>query len=141
MKIMFPMIADVEEYRRAVEVVELEKQHLLKRGHRLPEPLKLGAMIEIPSLLWQLDLYSRLQRHYPKPKPYATEAAMDGKWKLLCRDAQPLELFDLEADLAETTNLLERHPEVAERLARDVRAFLDAPRDASGITKKGQAGK
>jgi phosphotransferase system enzyme I (PtsP) len=55
MKIMFPMIADVEEYRRAVEVVELEKQHLLKRGHRLPEPLKLGAMIEIPSLLWQLD--------------------------------------------------------------------------------------
>ena len=92
-------------------------------------------------LLWQLDLYSRLQRHYPKPKPYATEAAMDGKWKLLCRDAQPLELFDLEADLAETTNLLERHPEVAERLARDVRAFLDAPRDASGITKKGQAGK
>ena len=43
------------EYKRAVEVVELEKQHLLKRGHRLPEPLKLGAMIEIPSLLWQLD--------------------------------------------------------------------------------------
>jgi arylsulfatase A-like enzyme len=92
-------------------------------------------------LLWQLDLYSRLQRHYPKPKPYATEAAMDGKWKLLCRDAQPLELFDLEADLAETTDLLERHPEVAARLARDVRSFLDAPRDASGIAKKGPAGK
>ncbi len=55
MKIMFPMIADVEEYRRAVEVVEIEKAHLLKRGHRLPEPLKLGVMIEIPSLLWQLD--------------------------------------------------------------------------------------
>jgi phosphotransferase system enzyme I (PtsP) len=49
------MIADVEEYKRAVEVVEMEKQHLLNRGHRLPEPLKLGAMIEIPSLLWQLD--------------------------------------------------------------------------------------
>ena len=55
MKIMVPMIADVEEYKRAVEVVELEKQHLLKRGHKLPTPLKLGAMIEIPSLLWQLD--------------------------------------------------------------------------------------
>jgi phosphotransferase system enzyme I (PtsP) len=55
MKIMFPMIADVEEYKRALDVVEIEKQHLLKRGHRLPEPLKLGAMIEIPSLLWQLD--------------------------------------------------------------------------------------
>jgi hypothetical protein len=47
----------------------------------------------------------------------------------------------LEADLAETTNLLERHPEVAERLARSVRSFLDAPRDASGITKKEPAGK
>ncbi len=55
MKIMFPMIADVEEYKRALDVVEIEKQHLLARGHRLPEPLKLGAMIEIPSLLWQLD--------------------------------------------------------------------------------------
>jgi phosphotransferase system, enzyme I, PtsP len=55
MKIMFPMIADVEEYKRALEVVEIEKAHLLKRGHVLPSPLKLGVMIEIPSLLWQLD--------------------------------------------------------------------------------------
>ena len=55
MKIMFPMIADVEEYKRAIEVVEIEKAHLLKRGHVLPTPLKLGVMIEVPSLLWQLD--------------------------------------------------------------------------------------
>jgi phosphotransferase system, enzyme I, PtsP len=39
LKIMFPMIADVEEYKRAVEVVETEKEHLLKRGHKLlPSP-------------------------------------------------------------------------------------------------------
>ena len=55
MKIMFPMIADIEEYKRALEVVEIEKAHLLKRGHVLPTPLKLGVMIEVPSLLWQLD--------------------------------------------------------------------------------------
>jgi phosphotransferase system, enzyme I, PtsP len=55
MKIMFPMIADVEEYKRALEVLEMEKAHLLKRGHVLPSPLKIGVMIEIPSLLWQLD--------------------------------------------------------------------------------------
>ncbi|MFM8903828.1 MAG: hypothetical protein ACKOIB_01030, partial [Verrucomicrobiota bacterium] len=83
----------------------------------------------------------RLQRHYPKPKPFATEAAMDGKWKLLCRDGRPVELFDLEADLSETTNLLQQHPEVAERLTREVRAFLDAPRDASGIAQKRPAKK
>ena len=55
MKIMFPMIADVEEYRRAFEAVEVEKRYLVARGHKLPSPLKLGVMIEIPSLIWQLD--------------------------------------------------------------------------------------
>src|SRR5438874_13685704 len=55
MKIMFPMIADVEEYRRAREAVEAEKLYLTKRGHDLPSELKLGVMIEIPSLIWQLD--------------------------------------------------------------------------------------
>jgi len=55
LKIMFPMIADVEDYRRACEVVEIEKAYLTARGHTLPQPLKLGVMIEIPSLLWQLD--------------------------------------------------------------------------------------
>jgi phosphotransferase system, enzyme I, PtsP len=55
MKIMFPMIADVEEYRRACEAVELEKAYLAKRGHTLPSVIRLGVMIEIPSLIWQLD--------------------------------------------------------------------------------------
>jgi phosphotransferase system enzyme I (PtsP) len=55
MKIMFPMIADVDEYRRATEAVEAEKTYLTARGHQLPSQLKLGVMIEIPSLIWQLD--------------------------------------------------------------------------------------
>ncbi len=92
-------------------------------------------------LLWQLDLYKRLQRHYPKPTPYATEVAMEGKWKLLCNDAEPLELFDLEADLGETNNLLDTHAETVARLARSVQAFLDAPRDSSGFAPKDAAGK
>jgi len=55
MKIMFPMIADVEEYRRAAEAVEAEKAYLAARGHQLPARLLLGVMIEIPSVIWQLD--------------------------------------------------------------------------------------
>lgn len=55
MKIMFPMIADVEEYRRAREAVDAEKDYLARHGHELPSAVKLGAMIEIPSLIWQLD--------------------------------------------------------------------------------------
>ena len=55
LKIMFPMIADVEEYRRAREAVEVEKDFLLRHGHPLPSAIKLGVMIEIPALIWQLD--------------------------------------------------------------------------------------
>ena len=55
MKIMFPMIANVPEYLQAKAVVDTEKEWLTARGHQLPKNLKLGVMIEIPSLLWQLD--------------------------------------------------------------------------------------
>ncbi len=55
LKIMFPMIADVDEFIRARDIVELEKTHLTKHGHKLPNSIKLGVMIEIPSLIWQLD--------------------------------------------------------------------------------------
>jgi phosphotransferase system, enzyme I, PtsP len=55
MKIMFPMIADVPEYLQAKAVVEKEVAWLAARGHGSPHNLKIGVMIEIPSLLWQLD--------------------------------------------------------------------------------------
>jgi phosphotransferase system, enzyme I, PtsP len=55
LKIMFPMIADVDEYLRAKDVFDREIAYLTKRGHALPQSVKLGVMIEIPSLLWQLD--------------------------------------------------------------------------------------
>ena len=56
LKIMFPMIADVQEFVTARDVVMKEQAYLKARGYVLPASLKLGAMIEIPSLLWQLDL-------------------------------------------------------------------------------------
>ena len=31
------------------------------------------------TVFWQLDLYKSIQRHYPKPKPYATEVAKRGE--------------------------------------------------------------
>jgi N-acetylgalactosamine-6-sulfatase len=84
-------------------------------------------------LFWQLDLYPGMQRHVPKPKPYATEAVMEGRWKLLTRDGQPLELFDLEADVGETNNLLEKHPDIVKKMAGQIRDFLSSPRDRSGM--------
>jgi phosphotransferase system, enzyme I, PtsP len=54
-KIMFPMIADVDEYLQAKAAVDKEIAYLTARKHELPKSLKIGVMIEIPSLIWQLD--------------------------------------------------------------------------------------
>lgn len=54
-RIMFPMIATVEEFEGARDMVHLEVAHLTRHGHALPEALELGVMVEVPSLLWQLD--------------------------------------------------------------------------------------
>ena len=55
MKVMFPMIADVSEYLQAKAAVDKERAYLAARGHALPKSLQIGVMIEIPSLIWQLD--------------------------------------------------------------------------------------
>lgn len=55
LRIMFPMIAEVQEFLTAKAMVEAEKHHLKARGHKLPAAIELGAMIEVPSLVWQLE--------------------------------------------------------------------------------------
>ena len=53
--LMFPMIATVEEFDQAKALVERELTHLRRHGHKLPERVEVGAMVEVPSLLYQLD--------------------------------------------------------------------------------------
>ena len=55
LRLMFPMVTEVVEFERAKAIVEREQEHLLHHGHACPERLVLGTMIEVPSLLWQLD--------------------------------------------------------------------------------------
>ncbi|MCI0600264.1 MAG: phosphoenolpyruvate--protein phosphotransferase [Beijerinckiaceae bacterium] len=55
LRIMFPMIATVEEFEAAKSFVDNELGHLRKHGRAPPSSLKLGVMIEVPSMLWQLD--------------------------------------------------------------------------------------
>jgi phosphotransferase system, enzyme I, PtsP len=52
---MFPMIATVEEFEKARALVELELTHLRRHGHQLPDRLEVGTMVEVPSLLFQMD--------------------------------------------------------------------------------------
>ncbi len=54
LKLMFPMVATCDEFERAKKVVEREKNYLSAHGHPLPSDLKLGVMLEVPSLLFQL---------------------------------------------------------------------------------------
>jgi phosphotransferase system enzyme I (PtsP) len=55
LRVMFPMIAAVEEYDKAKTMVEIELTHLRKHGHLLPDRVHVGTMLEVPSLLFQLD--------------------------------------------------------------------------------------
>ena len=55
LRIMFPMIAMVEEFDKGKALVEIELTHLRRHGHPLPERIEIGAMLEVPSLLFQLD--------------------------------------------------------------------------------------
>jgi phosphotransferase system, enzyme I, PtsP len=55
LKIMFPMIATVSEFDQAKGLVERELTHLRRHGHKLPDAVEVGSMVEVPSLLYQLD--------------------------------------------------------------------------------------
>jgi phosphotransferase system enzyme I (PtsP) len=55
LRVMFPMIATVDEFDRAKQLVERELTHLRRHGHALPDRVQIGAMLEVPSLLYQLD--------------------------------------------------------------------------------------
>lgn len=55
LRVMFPMIATVDEFRAARELVDVECAWAKRRGRALPALLRVGAMIECPSLLWHLD--------------------------------------------------------------------------------------
>jgi phosphotransferase system enzyme I (PtsP) len=55
LKIMFPMVSTVQEFDQAKELVERELTHLRRHGHKLPDEVEVGSMVEVPSLLYQLD--------------------------------------------------------------------------------------
>jgi phosphotransferase system enzyme I (PtsP) len=61
LRVMFPMIAAIDEFDRARALVERELTHLRRHGHKLPDRVHVGAMVEVPSLLFQLDeLFARV---------------------------------------------------------------------------------
>ncbi|HTK13156.1 MAG TPA: phosphoenolpyruvate--protein phosphotransferase [Xanthobacteraceae bacterium] len=55
LSLMFPMVSVVSEFDEARALLERELTHLRRHSHRMPDSIELGAMLEVPSLLFQLD--------------------------------------------------------------------------------------
>ena len=55
LRLMLPMVTELGEIFQAREIIDKEVRHLSRFAHDLPTVLRIGAMLEVPSLLWQLD--------------------------------------------------------------------------------------
>ncbi|MDE2487484.1 MAG: phosphoenolpyruvate--protein phosphotransferase [Alphaproteobacteria bacterium] len=55
LRIMFPLVASVDEFRTARAMVDHEVAWAQRRGRKAPERLDVGAMVEAPAVIWHLD--------------------------------------------------------------------------------------
>lgn len=59
LKIMFPMIATLDEFKMAKSILLEEKQSLKSDGYSVSETLEVGVMIEIPSAAIMADILAK----------------------------------------------------------------------------------
>ncbi|WP_042455952.1 phosphoenolpyruvate--protein phosphotransferase [Neobacillus dielmonensis] len=59
LKIMFPMIATLGEFRDAKAILEEEKQKLVAEGQTVSDHIELGIMVEIPSTAVLADQFAK----------------------------------------------------------------------------------
>ena len=55
LRVMFPLISNASEFRRARDLVSSEIDWATARGRELPVRVEVGAMVETPALAFQLD--------------------------------------------------------------------------------------
>ena len=55
LRIMLPMVTELDEVSRTRTLIERELAHMRRHDHAEPTSLKVGAMVEVPAMLWQLD--------------------------------------------------------------------------------------
>lgn len=54
LRVMFPLVAEVAEFDAARAMLEYEIERAAHRGHAPPKMVRVGAMLEVPSLYFQL---------------------------------------------------------------------------------------
>ena len=89
------------------KVLPLEGKSLLPIFHNRP----VGGMSPSRVLCWDLN---------------GNRAVRMGKWKLVAVKGRPWELYDMEADRTETSDLAEKHPERVEAMAARYQAWRGA---------------
>ena len=97
----------------------------------LPTFAKLaGAMIPTDRVIDGKDIWPTLIGQAPTPHETffyhggnQLRAVRSGKWKLHTRNGKPAQLYDLEKDIGEKTNLIDSNPEVVERLVQHLKTF------------------
>src|SRR5262245_34658533 len=52
--VKFPMVAEVAELDHARAILDMELARAAREGRELPRAVKIGVMLEVPALLWQL---------------------------------------------------------------------------------------
>ncbi len=55
LRLMLPMVTEIDEIHQARSMMEREIAHMRRHGHVEPKGIELGVVVEVPSLLWQLD--------------------------------------------------------------------------------------
>ncbi len=59
LKIMFPMVATLEEFRQAKALLEEEKAKLIEQGVPVSDSIEVGIMVEIPSTAVMADVFAK----------------------------------------------------------------------------------
>ncbi len=59
LKIMFPMIATLQEFRDAKAILEEEKDRLINEGITVSDDIEIGIMVEIPSTAMMADTFAK----------------------------------------------------------------------------------
>lgn len=55
LRLMLPMVTEVREVHLVQDIIRREVEVQTRFGHEMPSRLELGAMLEVPALLYQLD--------------------------------------------------------------------------------------
>ncbi len=58
LKVMFPMVATLEEYRQARSVLDRVRSELMRTGTAVPEDLEVGVMVEVPAAALAAEVFA-----------------------------------------------------------------------------------